>query len=142
MTARVKQMLDSPEGKIRGPERLPADMKQQIDAAIPRQAIVKPKKARKLLVTDVQMYSGHSSIPHGNLMLELLGKYTGAFEPTFSNDWSYLKYPKIKEYDAVWLNNVCGMVHNDPEVREGILRFLREGGAIRLPSEGQRVGSG
>src|SRR5437764_1398309 len=104
MTARVKQMLDSPEGKIRGPERLPADIKQQIDAAIPRQPIVKPKKARKLLVTDVQMYSGHSSIPHGNLMLELLGKYTGAFEPTFSNDWSYLKYPKIKEFDAVLLS--------------------------------------
>jgi len=72
MTARVKQMLDSPEGKIRGPERLSADIKQQIDAAIPRQPVVKPKKPRKLLVTDVQMYSGHSSIPHGNFMLELL----------------------------------------------------------------------
>src|SRR6266550_8186832 len=130
MTARVKQMLDSPEGKIRGPERLSADIKAQIDAAIPRQPIVKPKKARKLLVTDVQMYSGHSSIPHGNLMLELMGKYTGAFEPTFSNDLDLLKYPKIKEFDAVFFNNVCGMVHNDPEVREGILRFVREGGGI------------
>ena len=39
----------------------------QIDAAAPRQAIVKPKKPRKLLVTDIQMYSGHSTIPHGNL---------------------------------------------------------------------------
>src|SRR6266550_5540407 len=130
MTARVKQMLDSPEGKIRGPERLSADIKQQIDAAIPRQPAVKPKKPRKLLVTDVQMYSGHSSIPHGNLMLELLGKYTGAFEPTFSNDWSYLKYPKIKEFDAVWLNNVCGMVYPDEEVRDSLLRYVKEGGGL------------
>jgi type 1 glutamine amidotransferase/sugar phosphate isomerase/epimerase len=130
MAARVRQVVDSPAGKIRGPERLPADMRQKIDDAAPRQAIVKPKKPRKLLVTDLQMYSGHETIPHGNLMLELMGKYTGAFVPTFSNDLELLKYPKIKEFDAVFFNNVCGMVHNDPEVREGILRFVREGGGI------------
>src|SRR5262249_38345925 len=130
MAARVRQVLDTPAGKIRGPELLSAEMKQKIDDAAPRQLIVKPKKPRKLLVTDLQMYSGHSTIPHGNLMLELMGKYTGAFEPTFSNDLELLKYPKIKEFDAVFLNNVCGMIHNDPEVREGILRFVREGGGI------------
>ena len=130
MAARVRAMLDTPAGKIRGGDRLPEDMRAQIDAAVPRQQIVKPKKPRKLLVTDVQMYSGHSTIPHGSLMLELMGKYTGAFEPVFSNDPNLLKYPKIKEFDAVFLNNVCGMVHNDPEVREGILRFVKEGGGI------------
>jgi type 1 glutamine amidotransferase/sugar phosphate isomerase/epimerase len=130
MTERVSQMLETPAGQIRGPDRLDADMRKQIDAATPRQAIVKPAKPRKLLVTDIQMYSGHGTIPHGNLLLELMGKYTGAFEPTFSNDLSLLKYPKIKQFDAIYLNNVCGMVHNDPEVREGILRFVREGGGI------------
>ena len=130
MAARVRQVVDSPEGKIRGPELLSDDMKKQIDAAAPRKAIVTPKKPRKLLVTDLQMYSGHATIPHGNLMLELMGKYTGAFTPTFSNDLNLLKYPKIKEFDAIYFNNVCGMVHNDPEVREGILRFVREGGGI------------
>jgi type 1 glutamine amidotransferase len=105
-------------------------MRQRIDAAVPRQAVAKPRKSRRLLVTDIQMYSGHSSIPHGNLLLELIGKYTGAFEPVFSNDLNLLKYPRIKEFDAVYLNNVCGMVHNDPEVRDGILRFVREGGGI------------
>ena len=76
------------------------------------------------------MYSGHSTIPHGNWLLELIGKQTGAFEPVFSNDLNLLKYPAIKEFDAVYLNNVCGMVHNDPAVREGLLRFVREGGGI------------
>ena len=130
MAARVRQMLDTPAGKIRGGDRLPAEMRAQIDAAAPRAPIVKPKKARKLLVTDIQMYSGHGTIPHGNLMLELMAKYTGAFEPVFSNDQELLKYPKIKEFDAVFFNNVCGMVHNDPEVRAGLLRFVREGGGI------------
>jgi type 1 glutamine amidotransferase len=130
MAARVRRMVDSPAGQIRGPDRLDADVRQRIDAGTPRVAVAKPARPRKLLVTDLQMYSGHSTIPHGNLLLELMGKYTGAFTPTFSNDLSLLKYPKIKEFDAVYLNNVCGMVHNDPDVRDGILRFVREGGGI------------
>jgi type 1 glutamine amidotransferase/sugar phosphate isomerase/epimerase len=130
MAERVRQMLDSPAGKIRGADRLKPEERQPIEAAAPKQVIVKPKKARKLLVTDIQMYSGHSTIPHGNLLLELMARNTGAFEPTFSNDLNLLKYPKIKEFDAVYLNNVCGMVYNDPEVRDGILRFVREGGGI------------
>jgi type 1 glutamine amidotransferase len=130
MTARVRQMVDSPAGKIRGPDRLPADMRQQIDAAVPRQPLVKPAKPRKLLVVDLQMYSGHGTIPHGNWRLELMGKYTGAFQPTFSNELENLKYPKIKEYDAVFLNNVCGMVFPDPEVRASLLRYVREGGGL------------
>jgi type 1 glutamine amidotransferase len=130
MAERVRAMLDSPAGQIRGPDRLDAEMRQQIDAAVAREAIAQPRKPRKLLVTDIQMYSGHSTIPHGNWLLELMGKYTGAFTPVFSNDLNLLKYPKIKDFDAIYLNNVCGMVHNDPEVRDGILRFVREGGGI------------
>ena len=130
MSARVNDMLKTPAGQIRGGDRLDAAMRAQIDAAIPRQAAAKPARPRKLLVTDIQMYSGHGTIPHGNYMIELMAKYTGAFEATFSNDQELLKYPKIKEFDAVFFNNVCGMVHNDPEVREGILRFVREGGGL------------
>jgi type 1 glutamine amidotransferase len=123
-------MLNSPAGQIRGSDRLDAQMRQQIDAGAPRKAAVIPRRPRKLLVTDIQMYSGHSTIPHGNLLIELMAKYTGAFEPVFSNDLNLLKYPQIRQFDAVYLNNVCGMVHNDPEVRDGILRFVREGGGI------------
>jgi len=130
MAERVRRMVASPPGQIRGPDRLDAAIKSQIEAGAPRAAIAAPKKPRKLLVTDLQMYSGHSTIPHGNYLLELMAKNTGAFEPTFSNDLNLLKYPAIKQFDAVYLNNVCGMVHNDPEVRDGILRFVREGGGI------------
>jgi type 1 glutamine amidotransferase/sugar phosphate isomerase/epimerase len=130
MAERVRRMLASPAGQIRGPDRLEAAMKAEIDRGAPRQAIAKPLKPRKLLVTDIQMYSGHSTIPHGNYLIELMARNTGAFEPTFSNDLELLKYPAIKQFDAVYLNNVCGMVHNDPDVREVILRFVREGGGI------------
>ena len=130
MSARVNDMLKTPAGQIRGGDRLEPAMRAQIDAAIPRQAVARPARPRKLLVTDIQMYSGHSTIPHGNYMIELMAKHTGAFEATFSNDQELLKYPKIKEFDAVFFNNVCGMVHNDPDVREGLLRFVREGGGL------------
>ena len=130
MAARVRTMLASPAGAIRGPDKLEPEMRQQIAAAAPRQALRPPTKPRKLLVTDIQMYSGHSTIPHGSWLLELMGKQTGAFTPVFSNDLDLLKYPRIKEFDAVYLNNVCGMVYNDPEVRDGLLRFVREGGGI------------
>jgi hypothetical protein len=130
MKARVYQVADSPHGQIRRPDRLSAEVRAKIDAAIPRQPIVKPKKLRKLLVVDLNMWSGHATIPHGNLMLELFAKYTGAFEPTFSNDLTNLKYDKIKQYDAVFLNSVVGMVFPDPEVRDGLMRFAREGGGL------------
>ena len=130
MAERVRRMVASPPGQIRGPDRLDAAMKAQIEAGAPRAALAPPKKPRKLLVTDLQMYSGHATIPHGNYLLELMAKNTGAFEPTFSNDLNLLRYPAIEQFDAVYLNNVCGMVHNDPEVREGLLRFVREGGGL------------
>jgi len=75
-------------------------------------------------------YGGHRSIPHANLALEIMGKKTGAFEPVFSNDLANLKYDKIRQFDAVYLNNTVGMIFVDPEVREGLTRFVREGGGL------------
>jgi hypothetical protein len=130
MAARVRQVVDSPHGAIRGPERLAPEMRQQIEAAIPAQAPAKPKKARRMLVLDLNMWSGHATIPHGNYLLGLFGKKLGIYDATFSNDLNNLKYPRIKEYDAVFLNNVVGMVFPDPEVREGLIRYVREGGGL------------
>jgi type 1 glutamine amidotransferase len=117
---------------ISSPDRLPANVRQKIDAAIPRQALTKPKTPRKLLVLDLCVDGGyyHASIPDGNLALELIGKYTGAYVPTFSNDLDNLKYPKIKEYDAVFLNSVEGELFIDPEVINGLTRFVSEGGGV------------
>jgi type 1 glutamine amidotransferase len=100
--------------------------------ASPRQALVKPKKARKLLVIDLCPQGGffHRTIPYANLALELMAKNTGAFEPIFNNDLDNLKYPKIKEYDAVFLNSVVGSVFSDPDVIAGLIRYVREGGGL------------
>jgi type 1 glutamine amidotransferase len=98
----------------------------------PRQALVKPKKARKLLVIDLCPQGGfyHRTIPYANLALELMAKNTGAFEAIFNNDLDNLKYPKIKEYDAVFLNSLVGSVFSDPDVINGLIRYVREGGGL------------
>ena len=120
---------------IKGPERLnPAD-KEKIDAALPKETSAKPRKPRKLLVLDLNVdyggaAGGHASIPHVNYALESMGKQTGAYEAVFSNDLANLKYDKIKQFDAVYLNNTVGVLFPDPEVRDGILRFVREGGGL------------
>ena len=119
---------------ISTPDKVPADQKQRITAAIPRQALVKPKKPRKLLVVDLDMNGSfyHGSTPIANLSLSLMSEYTGAFTPTFSNDLDNLKYPKIKQWDAVYLNNIQGAVFTDPETINGLLRFVKEGGGVAV----------
>ncbi len=113
-------------------ERIPPDERQRVDAAIPRQPLVKPRQPRKLLILDVCPAGGfyHTSIAHGNLMLELIGKYTGAYEPIFDNSLDNLKYPRVKQYDGVFLNSVVGPVFSDPDVLDGLIRYVREGGGV------------
>ena len=113
-------------------DKIPPVEQQKIDAAVPRQALVTPKKSRKLLIIDLCPAGGfyHTTIAHGNLMLQLIGKYTGAYEPIFDNNLDNLKYPHIKQYDAVFLNSVVGPVFADPEVLDGLIRYVREGGGV------------
>ena len=120
---------------VRGPERLRAQDREKIiagiHAAAPPVAQAKPAKARKLLVVDLNVaYPGHGSIPAGNIAIELWGKKTGAYEPVFSNDLDNLKYPKIKEFDAIFLNNTVGQLFPDQQVRDGLMRFINEGGGL------------
>lgn len=113
-------------------DRVPAEDREKIAAAVPKQAQVKPKKARKLLVIDLSPAGGfyHHTVAFENLALQLMAKNTGAFEPEFNNDLNNLKYPAIKKYDAVFLNSIVGEVFADPAVLNGLLRFVREGGGV------------
>ncbi len=117
---------------IAGADKVPAEDRAKIEAAAPKQAVATPKKPRKLLVVDLCPAGGyyHATIPNANFALAVWAKSTGAYQPTFSNDLNKLKYPKIKEYDAVFLNSVVGEVFPDPDVLDGLLRFVREGGGV------------
>jgi type 1 glutamine amidotransferase/sugar phosphate isomerase/epimerase len=106
------------------------DAKQKIEAALPKQPYAKPKKARTLLVIESLHGMSHNTIPHTNVMLQRFGELTGAWKTVFSNDLTNLMYPKIKEYDAIFLNDIVGEAFADLAVREGLSRYTKEGGGI------------
>jgi type 1 glutamine amidotransferase/sugar phosphate isomerase/epimerase len=106
------------------------EVRQKIVAAIPKQAYATPKKRRKLLVIESLHGMSHNTIPHTNVMIEEMGKITGAWDAEFNNDLDNLKYPKITEYDGVFLNSTVGELLPDPVVRDGLARFVKEGGGL------------
>jgi type 1 glutamine amidotransferase/sugar phosphate isomerase/epimerase len=106
------------------------EVRARIVSAIPKQAFAVPKKRRKLLVIESLHGMSHNTIPHTNMMIEEMGKITGAWEAVFDNDLDNLKYPKIKEYDAVFLNSIVGELLAEPAVRDGLARFVEEGGGL------------
>jgi type 1 glutamine amidotransferase len=106
------------------------DVRAKIVAAIPKRAYATPNKPRKLLVIESLHGMSHNTIPHTNVMIDEMGKLTGAWQAEFNNDLDNLKYPKIKEYDGVFLNSIVGELLAEPAVRDGLERFVKEGGGL------------
>jgi type 1 glutamine amidotransferase len=102
----------------------------KIDAAIPSKPAVAPKKARRLLVIESLEGMSHNTIPHTNVMLKRMGEKTGAWTTVFSNDLNNLRYPKVKEFDAIFLNSIVGEFLPDPALRADLVRYVNEGGGI------------
>lgn len=112
--------------------RIPADVKEKILAALPTKPLVTPLKPRKLLVVDVAPAGAyyHDTAAHANFAIQQMAEKTGAFQAIFDNDLNNLKYPKILDYDAVFMNSGDGPVFADPQVMSGLMRFVREGGGL------------
>ena len=99
------------EAQARKTKEQKSEARRKMDAAIPSQAQAKPRKPRKLLEIDLQVgYPGHPSIPYANYVLDQYGKRTGGWEATFSNDLANFQYAKLRQYDAIFLNNTVGML--------------------------------
>jgi type 1 glutamine amidotransferase/HEAT repeat protein len=106
--------------------------RQKIEKAIPQKATVQPKKTRRLLVTNFVNIKdrpgyGHTSIPHGNLALELMGRSTGAYEMVVNNDTLMFRPENLQQFDAVCFNNTTGVLFTDPELRKSLLEFIKSG---------------
>ena len=113
-------------------DRIPAEVKQKIEAALPKTALVAPKKPRKLLVMDLCSAGAfyHDTAAHANFAIQKMADATHAYQAIFSNDPNNLKYPKILDFDAVFLNGGTGEIYSDPDVLNGLLRFVHEGGGV------------
>ncbi len=78
----------------------------------PAKATITPKAKRRVLVFSVATGYQHAVIPHADAVLKVLAAKTGAFEPTFSTDIEMFSPEKIKQFDAVILQNTCS---NNPK---------------------------
>jgi len=87
---------------------LKVDEVKKITDAMPAKAPAKPLKPRKILVYSKCLGFYHGSIPYGNTAVEIMGKKTGAFEVVVSDDLANFEADKLKEFDAIVLNNTTG----------------------------------
>jgi len=95
-------------------EDIPEHRKAQIRKACPTRPRVAPKKHRKVLVwnTPDHLYARdpHKGycIPYGSYAFRALGEVSGAYEPVVSGDLAMFLPDRIKEFDAIVLNNASG----------------------------------
>jgi hypothetical protein len=110
-------------------QELQPDHRQRVDDAIPRQAPARPKKPRRLLVTNLSVRNGKpfvstsaAAVPVANYALERMGKVTGAFEVVFSDDVEMFRPAALSRFDAICFHNSLGVLFDDPALRASLSR--------------------
>lgn len=124
-------------GSLRGesPAKL-RDLKpeeiEKIKAAAPEKAVVDAPRRKMLVFWRCEGFF-HSSIPVVNRAMEEMGKKTGLYDVVVTDDYSYFAPEKLKEFDAVCLNNTTGLKFNPtqtPERCKALLDFVKGGKGI------------
>ena len=82
-------------------EQAPPEALEKITTALPDKPYAKPQKPRKLLVFSKTNGFRHASIATGKIALEQMGKNTGAFEVTISDDLENFEAERLNQFDAV-----------------------------------------
>ena len=114
-----------------GSARLPAEDQQRIEAACPAQAPAKALRPRHLLIFTRNVgYGGHPSIAYANVAFTLLGKKTGSFETTVSDDPAVFEGASLQRFDAVFFNNNVGNCFTNSDLRQNLLEFVTGGGGL------------
>ncbi len=115
--------------------RLETEERRLILDALPQQAPAKPEQRRRLLVTnlnirDGETRNGHRSIEAGNFAIQQMGRATGVYTAFYSDAPSMLAEENLSFFDAVCFNNTTGVLTEDPELQDSLLRFVRQGGGF------------
>jgi type 1 glutamine amidotransferase len=106
---------------------------EKIAAGVPKSAPAKPTKPRKVLVFSKTAGFRHGSIPTGVEAMKQMGKSTGAFEVTATEDDSFFEPEKLKNFDAVLFLNTTGEVFKSKEagreerLKKSLVDFVKSG---------------
>ena len=103
---------------------------RRIEDAVPKKAVVRPRKPRKMLVFTRAKGLVHTSIPHATKALELMAEKTGAFKIVVSDDMSIFNAESLKPFDAICFNNSNRMDFTEPAMRKSLMDFVRNGKGV------------
>jgi type 1 glutamine amidotransferase len=113
---------------------LKAEELQKIEDAVPAKPTVRPAEPRKILVFWRCEGFFHTSIPVVNEALKIMGQKTGAYEVTVcTDDYSIFTPEKLRQFDAVCLNNTTHLKFNPKETPErcnALMDFVKGGKGI------------
>jgi type 1 glutamine amidotransferase/sugar phosphate isomerase/epimerase len=103
----------------------------RIEQALPREALARPLKPRRLLIFTRNVgYPGHASIAYASEAFTRMGKKTGAFETTVSEDPEMFRPETLRRFDAVFFNNTVGNCFTNAALRQSLLEFVTGGGGL------------
>ncbi|HKK17310.1 MAG TPA: ThuA domain-containing protein, partial [Opitutales bacterium] len=100
-------LVSSSQAKSLPEIRLDENWKQNIAERAPKAPQVEPKQPRKVLIFSLATGFKHWCIPHTEAVIKILGKESGAYESVASKDVEVFRPERLKEFDAVVLNNNC-----------------------------------
>lgn len=101
--------------------------RMSIVEAVPDQSTAKPQSPRRVLVFYRCEGFIHTSIPHGNLATEQMGRKTGAFQVDLADTYDVFTPENLTRYDAVVLNNTTHLKFPQPEQERALLDFVAGG---------------
>lgn len=86
---------------------LSAEWSAKIQQAAPEQAPATAEQPRKILLFSLMTGFQHWVTPHTAEVVKILGEKSGAYEVVESDDIEMFTPEKLREFDAVVLNNSC-----------------------------------
>jgi type 1 glutamine amidotransferase len=122
----------------------------EMEATAPEKARVPPVRPRKLLVFSRSWGYKHTARPFGAKAIEIMGRKTGAFEATLTEDDVLFEPQNLKRFDAVVLNNTNEEIflpedfaklpapeqekakQRDEMLKKSFARFVQEGGGLAV----------
>lgn len=102
---------------------------------------VRPAKSRKLLVYAISHGPHRFGIPTGKVILEMLGKETGAFTAVVSDDLANFEPEALKRFDAVCFANTTGEVFYRPIARHEFDELSDEEKKAQVANANRLVGN-
>jgi type 1 glutamine amidotransferase len=94
---------------LRAGEEIRRPSAEEIDkirAALPERPSAEPARPRRLIVIGHEAW--HAPVPYAAKAFELMGRKTGAFEAVVTDDGAFLEPERLRDFDAVLVNNWHG----------------------------------